>query len=220
MAGMKSRSAWNADAVRDAYQQFMVEVFGDPEAILVLDETGFLKKGERSVGVQRQYSGTAGKVENCQLGVFLAYVTSAGPVLLDRRLYLPASWAHDPARPAAAKVPEAITFQTMPQLALTMLSQAWAQDVPHGWVTADERYGGDPQFLAALEARGTVCDGRARDHAGVAGRHARRGGVRPSAGAAGHHIEAGGGCHRRGELGARGMAVAGGGTRQQGAAGV
>ena len=146
-------AAWDADAVRDAYQQFVVEVFGDPEAILVVDETGFVKKGEKSVGVQRQYSGTAGKVENCQLGVFLAYITSQGQVLLDRRLYLPEVWASDPARRAEAKVPETVAFATMPQLALAMLVQAWAQDVPHAWVTADERYGGDPQFLAALEAQ-------------------------------------------------------------------
>ncbi len=146
-------AVWDADAVRDAYQQFVVEQFGDPEAILVLDETGFLKKGEQSVGVQRQYSGTAGKVENCQLGVFLAYVTTEAHLLLDRRLYLPAVWTSDPSRRAAAKVPEAVAFATMPQLALAMLEQAWAQDVPHAWVTADERYGGDPHFLAALEAR-------------------------------------------------------------------
>jgi SRSO17 transposase len=146
-------AVWDADAVRDAYQQFIVETFGEPEAILVVDETGFVKKGEKSVGVQRQYSGTTGKVENCQVGVFLAYVTSHGHVLLDRRLYLPEVWASDPARRAEAKVPEAVTFATMPQLALAMLAHAWAQGVPHAWVTADERYGGDPQLLAALEAR-------------------------------------------------------------------
>jgi hypothetical protein len=112
-----------------------------------------VKKGEKSVGVQRQYSGTAGKVENCQVGVFLAYVTSHGHVLLDRRLYLPEVWANDPARRAEAKVPETVAFATMPQLALAMLEHAWAQGVPHAWVTADERYGGDPQLLAALEAR-------------------------------------------------------------------
>lgn len=146
-------AVWDADAVRDAYQQFVVEQFGDPEAILVLDETGFLKKGDQSVGVQRQYSGTAGKVENCQLGVFLAYVTSEAHLLLDRRLYLPVVWASDAVRRVAAKVPEAVAFATMPQLALAMLEQAWASGVPHAWVTADERYGGDPHLLAALEAR-------------------------------------------------------------------
>jgi SRSO17 transposase len=146
---------WDADAVRDAYQQFVVEVFGDPEAVLVLDETGFLKSGTKSVGVQRQYSGTAGKVENCQLGVFLAYVSPRGHVLLDRRLYLPQIWAADPARRAAAKVPAAVTFQTMPALGQAMLEQAWAHDIPHAWVTGDERYGGDPTLLRTLEAHGT-----------------------------------------------------------------
>src|SRR5215207_8895209 len=148
-------AVWDADAVRDAYQQFVGEVFGDPDAILVLDETGFLKCGTHSVGVQRQYSGTAGKVENCQLGVFLAYVSPRGHVLLDRRLYLPQGWAADPERRATAKVPEAVAFQTMPALGHAMLEQAWAQGVPHGWVTADERYGNDPALLAALETHGT-----------------------------------------------------------------
>ncbi len=148
------QAVWDADAVRDAYQRFVIDTFGDPEAVLALDETGFLKKGTKSVGVQRQYSGTAGKVENCQLGVFLAYVTDHGHVLLDRRLYLPTSWAEDAVRRAEAKVPEEVAFQTMPELGRAMLEHAQAQGVPHAWVTADERYGGDPKFLAALEARG------------------------------------------------------------------
>ena len=147
------QAVWDADAVRDAYQQFVMETFGDAEAILVLDETGFLKKGTKSVGVQRQYSGTAGKVENCQLGVFLAYVTAGGHVLLDRRLYLPQDWTDDPDRRREAKVPAAVTFQTIPELGHAMLAHVWNQDIPFAWVTADERYGGAPQFLAALEAR-------------------------------------------------------------------
>ena len=146
-------AVWDADAVRDAYHRFVIDAFGDPEAILVLDETGFIKKGTHSVGVQRQYSGTAGKVENCQLGGFLAYVTARGHVLLDRRLYLPEGWAADPARRAAAKVPEAVAFHTIPELGLAMLEHARDQGVLHAWVTADERYGGDPQVLAALEAQ-------------------------------------------------------------------
>lgn len=146
-------AVWDADGVRDTYQQFVIEQFGDPHAILVLDETGFLKKGRHSVGVQRQYSGTAGKVENCQLGVFLAYVTPRGHVLLDRRLYLPQPWAHDPARRAAAHVPEAVVFQTIPELGVAMLEHAIAQRVPFGWVTADEGYGKDPKLLARLEQR-------------------------------------------------------------------
>ena len=147
------QAVWAADTVRDEFQRFVVDTFGDPDAILVLDETGFLKKGTKSVGVQRQYSGTAGKVENCQLGVFLAYVTPRSHVLLDRRLYLPKDWADDPHRRHEAKVPEEVTFQTMPELGRAMLEHAGEQGVPHAWVTADERYGGDPKFLAALEAR-------------------------------------------------------------------
>lgn len=145
-------ATWDADAVRDAYGHFVREVFGDPEAVLVLDETGFIKKGSKSVGVQRQYSGTAGKVENCQLGVFLAYVTARGHVLLDRRLYLPQTWADDATRRAEAKVPAGEQFQTMPALGQAMLEQAWTQGIPHAWVTGDERYGADPTLLAALEA--------------------------------------------------------------------
>lgn len=147
-------AVWDADTVRDAYEQFVVEVFGDPDGILVLDETGFLKKGAKSVGVARQYSGTAGKVENCQVGVFLAYVAPTGHVLLDRRLYLPQAWADDAPRRHAARVPEAVTFRTKPELGLDMVDHARAQGIPHGWVTADEGYGAIPSFLTGLEARG------------------------------------------------------------------
>ncbi len=148
------QAVWDAETVRDIYQQFVAETFGDPAAVLVLDETGFVKKGTKSVGVQRQYSGTAGKVENCQLGVFLAYVTAHGHLLLDRRLYLPQSWVDDPARRAAARVPEAVGFETMPAPCRAMLDHARTQGLPHAWVTADERYGSDPTFLATLEAHG------------------------------------------------------------------
>lgn len=147
-------AVWDADAVRDVYAHWVGDTFADPDAILVLDETGFLKKGTKSVGVARQYSGTAGKVENCQVGVFLAYVTPTGQVLLDRRLYLPQGWADDPARRQEARVPAALAFQTKPELGLAMLDQARAQGLAHAWVTADEAYGGVPRFLAALEERG------------------------------------------------------------------
>jgi SRSO17 transposase len=145
---------WDADAVRDALQQFVLRAFGDPAGVLVLDETGFLKKGRHSVGVQRQYSGTAGKVENCQLGVFLTYATPRGHVVLDRRLYLPHAWTDDPERCRAAGVPETVRFQTLPALGLAMLEHAVGQGVPFAWVTADEGYGKDPKLLAALEAAG------------------------------------------------------------------
>ena len=135
------RAEWDADAARDLLQQFVIEVFGDQEAIGVVDETGFIKKGDRSVGVKRQYSGTAGKIENCQMATFLSYATPKGHLFLDRRLYLPEEWCDDAARRARAEVPEAVTFQTKPQQAIAMLKQAWAHGVPMRWVTGDEVYG-------------------------------------------------------------------------------
>src|SRR3712207_6720239 len=103
---------WDADQVRDDLQQYVIEYLGDPEAVLVVDETGFLKKGTKSVGVQRQYSGTAGRTENCQVGVFLAYASPKGRAFLDRALYLPKVWAEDAARRAEAGVPETVRFAT------------------------------------------------------------------------------------------------------------
>jgi SRSO17 transposase len=135
------RSEWEADGARDLLQQFVVEVFGDEEAIGVVDETGFVKKGDRSVGVQRQYSGTAGKVENCQIGVLLSYATPQGHVFLDRRLYLPEEWCDDPQRRGRAKVPEEVRFQTKSEQAIAMLEQAWERGVPMRWVAGDEVYG-------------------------------------------------------------------------------
>jgi SRSO17 transposase len=135
------RTHWEADAACDQLQQYSRELFGDEDGVGVVDETGFLKKGERSVGVQRQYSGTAGKIENCQIATFLSYVTAKGHVFLDRRLYLPAAWCHDTARRTQAKVPEGVTFQTKTEQAMTMLAQAWQQGMPMRWVTGDEVYG-------------------------------------------------------------------------------
>lgn len=132
---------WDADAVRDELQAFVVERFGAADGIGVVDETGFLKKGTKSVGVKRQYCGTAGKVENCQVGVFLTYCTSHGYTFLDRQLYLPQEWCEDRERRQEARVPDEVTFQTKPQLAARMLKHAWAQGVPMEWVTGDEVYG-------------------------------------------------------------------------------
>jgi SRSO17 transposase len=115
---------WEADHVRDDLRRYVVEYLGDPSAVLVLDETGFLKKGDKSVGVQRQYSGTAGRVENCQIGVFLAYASPRGRTFLDRELYLPQEWCHDTPRRREAGVPDAVPFATKPQLAQRMLSRA------------------------------------------------------------------------------------------------
>jgi SRSO17 transposase len=147
-------SQWEADEARDELEGYVSEVFGEEEGIGVVDETGFIKKGQHSVGVKRQYSGTAGKIENCQVGTFLSYVSSRGQVLLDRRLYLPEEWCNDAERRARAKVPEAVVFQTKPQQAAEMLQHAWAQGVPMRWVTGDEVYGDAPELRANISAAG------------------------------------------------------------------
>lgn len=147
------RSVWEADAVRDELRVYIVEHLGHPSAVLVLDETGFLKKGTQSVGVQRQYSGTAGRVENCQIGVFLNYAAPEGYTFLDRELYLPQSWTDEPERCRQAGVPLTVEFATKPQLARQMLARALADEVPHAWVTGDEVYGSNPGLRQWLEAQ-------------------------------------------------------------------
>jgi SRSO17 transposase len=151
MQDLLSRAVWDADAVRDDLRAYVVEHLGDPDAVLVIDETGFLKKGAKSVGVQRQYSGTAGRIENCQIGVFLAYASPQGRAFLDRALYLPQDWAADAARRAEAGVPADVVFHTKPQLAQAMLGRALAAGVPFRWVTGDEVYGGDRRLRVWLE---------------------------------------------------------------------
>jgi SRSO17 transposase len=148
------QSRWEADEARDELEAYVSEVFGEAEAMGVVDETGFLKKGEHSVGVKRQYSRTAGKIENCQVGTFLSYVSSRGQVLLDRRLYLPEEWCDDAARRAKTKVPEEVVFQTKPQQAGEMLKHAWAQGVPMRWVSGDAVYGDAPELRATISAAG------------------------------------------------------------------
>jgi SRSO17 transposase len=154
MQRLLSTADWDPDLVRDDLRGYVVEHLGDPAAVLVVDETGFLKKGTTSVGVQRQYSGTAGKVDNCQLGVFLAYASPRGRAFIDRELYLPRCWIQDPARCRAARVPEQVGFRTKPQLARVLLERALDAGVPASWVTADEVYGGDPALRVWLEDRG------------------------------------------------------------------
>jgi SRSO17 transposase len=154
MQRLLATADWDPDLVRDDLRAYVVEYLGDPAAVLVVDETGFLKKGTTSVGVQRQYSGTAGKVDNCQLGVFLAYASGTGRAFIDRELYLPRSWTDDPARCRAAHVPSEVGFRTKPQLARVMLERALDAEVPASWVTADEVYGGDPALRRFLEERG------------------------------------------------------------------
>src|SRR3954447_8870414 len=149
-----SRMHWDADAVRDDLRAYVAEHLGDPEAVLVLDETGFVKKGEKSAGVQRQYSGTAGRIENCQVGVFLAYASRHGHALIDRALYLPAGWAGDPGRRAGAGVPAEGAFATKPKLGRAMLERALGAGVPCAWVAGDSVYGADRALRRAIEARG------------------------------------------------------------------
>src|SRR5205823_8163305 len=141
---LMNAARWDADAVREDLQAYVVEHLGDPKAVLVVDETGFLNKGTKSVGVQRQYSGTAGRIENCQIGVFLAYASPGGRTFLDRELYLPQEWAADRARRQAAGAPEEAVFHTKPELARRMLERALDAGAPAAWVTGDEVYGSDP----------------------------------------------------------------------------
>src|ERR671921_504196 len=136
-----ARMRWDADQVRDDLRGYVVAQLGDADAVLVLDETGFVKKGTKSVGVHRQYSGTAGRIENCQIGVFLGYASRHGHALINRALYLPESWARDRARRATAGVPEAVAFSTKPKLGRRMLARAFEAGVPGAWVTGDSVYG-------------------------------------------------------------------------------
>jgi SRSO17 transposase len=145
------RARWDAEAVRDDLRAYLVKSIGDPQAVLVLDETGFLKKGQQSAGVARQYSGTAGRVENCQIGVFLAYASVHGHALLDRALYLPKAWTDDRDRCEHAGVPAEQRFATKPQLAHQLLQRAFDAGVPAAWVTGDSVYGDDRQLRVWLE---------------------------------------------------------------------
>lgn len=142
---------WNADSLRDDLRAYVVEHLGDPEAVLVLDETGFLKKGDKSVGVQRQYSGTAGRIENCQVGVFLCYASPKSAAFLDRTLYMPKDWVFAPERRCEAGVPSDVRFATKPELGRKMLERALAAQVPFGWVTGDCVYGGERRLRLLLE---------------------------------------------------------------------
>ena len=142
-----SRARWDVDLVRDDLRVYVVEHLGDPDAVLVLDETGFLTKGDNSAGVQRQYSGTAGRIENCQVGVFLAYASRHGRTLIDWALYLPESWA-------AAGIPESVAFTTEPKLGLAMLERAHAARLPFAWVTADSVYGAEYTLRRWLQEQG------------------------------------------------------------------
>ena len=145
------RAVWDAEAVRDDLRGYVLEHLGVPEGVLVIDETGFLKKGRHSAGVARQYSGTAGRVENCQIGVFLAYASARGQVLLDRELYLPEAWTQDRARCAQAHIPPDRPFATKPELARRMLERAFQAGVPAAWVTGDSVYGDNRRLRRWVE---------------------------------------------------------------------
>ena len=146
------RADWDADAVRDDLVHYAHQHLADANGVLVVDETGFLKKGTKSAGVQRQYSGTAGRIENCQIGVFLAFAGRHGHALLDRELYLPQEWVADAGRRKEAGIPQSVTFATKPQLAERMLRRAWRLGVKAAWVVADTVYGNDGKFRRFLEA--------------------------------------------------------------------
>src|SRR5215207_5171325 len=158
------RAQWDADALRDVVRDYVVETLAAPDAVLVVDETGFLKQGKASCGVGRQYTGSAGKITNCQIGVFAAYVSDKGHAFIDRALYLPKAWTDDPMRRAAAHVASATTFATKPQLARAMIERAVAAGVPFAWVAADSVYGvSENEMMLRRQAKGYVL--------GVSGAH-------------------------------------------------
>jgi SRSO17 transposase len=172
MQHLLGRASWDTDEVRDDLREYISTGLGDSDAVLVVDETGDVKKGTATVGVARQYTGTAGRVENAQVAVYLTYAGARGHAMIDRELYLPQSWTSDPDRCAAAGVPDDIEFATKPALAAGMLVRAFNAGVPARWVAGDEVYGADPGLRAELEARrvGYVlaigCDRRIRTAAG------------------------------------------------------
>jgi SRSO17 transposase len=161
------RGRWDADALRDIVRDYVVENLAADDAVLVIDETGFLKQGKASCGVGRQYTGSAGKITNCQIGVFAAYVSLHGQAFIDRALYLPKAWTDDPARMASAHVPDGTAFATKPGLAVTMIERTIAADVPFAWVAADSVYGvGDIEMALRRAGKGYVLGVSANHHFG------------------------------------------------------
>src|ERR1044072_8657410 len=153
MQSLLGRSRWDADGLRDRVRADVIEALGDRDGVLGVGETGFLKKGEHWVGVARQYSATAGGIENCQIGVFLAYASRYGQALIDRGLYLPEAWAQDKSKRGKAGVPEEITFATKPEIACDLIAQALDAGAPCAWVLADALYGTDSRLRRMLEKR-------------------------------------------------------------------
>src|SRR5580698_2036341 len=151
------RDRWEADALRDMVREYVVEHLADEAAVLVVDETGFLKQGKASCGVARQYTGSAGKITNCQIGVFASYVSRHGHAFIDRALYLPKAWTEDPTRLKAAYVPSGVGFATKPKLATSMIARAIAASVPFKWVAGDTVYGvGDIEQQLRRAGKGYV----------------------------------------------------------------
>src|SRR4051794_31270384 len=158
------RGRWDADALRDLVRDYALATLAVPDAVLVIDETGLLKQGTSSCGVQRQYTGSAGKITNCQIGVFAAYVSDRGPAFIDPQLYLPPSWADQPDRPRAAHVPDDVHFATKPAIAVAMIERALEAGVSFAWVAADSIYGvGEVETALRHAGKGYVL--------GVAGTH-------------------------------------------------
>jgi SRSO17 transposase len=154
MQRLLSQAVWDEDGVRDDLRKYVAEHLGDPGAVLVVDETGDVKKGTGTVGVQRQYTGTAGRIENSQVAVYLTYAAAGGYAFIDRELYLPQAWAADTDRRTAAGVPEDIAFATKPALAKAMIDRAVAAGIPARWAAGDEVYGADPALRQALAGHG------------------------------------------------------------------
>ena len=154
MQSLLGRSSWSADALLERVRDFAIAALGDAGGVLVVDETGFLKKGRHSVGVSRQYSGTAGRIENCQVGVFLGYASRHGHTLIDRRLYLPKAWTDDRERCRKARVPDEVAFATKPAMAREMIAGALDAGLSCAWVLADSLYGSDYALRRMLEERG------------------------------------------------------------------
>jgi len=148
-----ARASWDTDGVRDDLRDYVIGALGTDDGVLIADETGDVKKGVHTVGVQRQYTGTAGRIENAQVAVYLAYAGRGGHAMIDRELYLPKSWTEDPDRLAEAGVPDEVEFATKPALATGMITRALAGGVPARWVTGDEVYGADPALRAELETQ-------------------------------------------------------------------
>ena len=168
------RGRWDADALRDIVRDYALETLADPDAVLVIDETGFLKQGKASCGVGRQYTGSAGKITNCQIGVFAAYASRHGHAFIDRALYLPKSWTDDPARLEAAHVPDEVEFATKPRLARRMIERAIAAGVPFAWVAADSVYGvGEIEMALRRAGKGYVLGVNATPRVQLLDRQAR-----------------------------------------------